>query len=381
MIVRPLRLACALALSGAALALPAPAALADGVGLRTRLQPHPLGAAPGAAALPVLPWHDRVLAGPAAKRATVRATTANPPHYYRIRSGQLVRVTLSAQYPDQPAVPRSYVDFLDGMPHGAELGRLSIYIAPQDEVQRDCGGDPTVLACYTPQGHEMFVPGDETASYGGVTTRFVVAHEYGHHIAAFRRNDPFDQIYRRWGGTVAFGPKYWSSEKRVCAGAERRYFPGDEGDGYPENPGEAWAETYAHLTYSGVPWMFDPALAPTRASLAAARRDVLHPWTRYRHRTFTGRLGPGRARRTVHFGLRLDGRLALRLHGPAQSDYDLALRSGPNHDVTGRGRDDGSHDVIRYAEACRVGPVARVAVTVHRRHGRGPFRLALTYAG
>jgi hypothetical protein len=376
------------AFSAAALALLTAAvpATASASGLRTTLTARPLSAAPEPGdGLPELPWRDKVIRNPtaaAAVRAAPRRQAANPPHLYRLHDGHTVTVTLSGSYTDSPAVPRSYVDFLDGLPHGPELRKLSIYIAPQEEVQQDCGGDESVLACYTPQGGLMIVPGNETASYGGVTTKFVVAHEYGHHIAAHRRNAPFDHIYRRFGGTVAFGPKYWSSEERVCAGAERVYFPGDEGDAYIENPGEAWAETYANLVFPGqVKWMYTPALQPTAGSLAAARRDVVHPWRHDRRRTFTGRLGADHRRETVHFALHLDGDLHLKLAGPRHSDYDLVLRSGPNHAATGAGRDDGSADHISYAEACRAARVAHVRVTVIRRRGHGPFRLHLRYAG
>jgi hypothetical protein len=83
----------------------------------------------------------------------------------------------------------------------------------------------------------------------------------------------------------------------------------------------------------------------------------------------------------LRFRLRLDGRLSLQLHGPTGTDYDLRLVSGPNHARTGRGRDDGSHDRLAYAEACRSHPTATVLVAVLRNHGAGPFRLQLGYAG
>lgn len=360
-----------------ALAAGAPPASARGLVLEHSLRAQPLSARP--AVVPAsLPWRDRVIVGGAARVARARGVT-NPSHLYRTRENYRVRVTLSASYPDDPKIPRSYVRFLDRLPHGRELKRLSVFIAPLGEVQQDCGGDSGILACYTPSTHTMFVPGDDTQSVGGVSTKFVIAHEFGHHVATFRRNDPFDKLYARWGGTVAFGPKYWSSEKYVCAYAERSYFPGAEDPGlYLANPGEAWAETYAHLTYPDVEWGFAPSLRPTKAALRAARRDVRHPWTHYRHRTFRGALGPRHTQQTVRFRLRLDGRLRLRLRGPRGSDYDLRLRSGPNHDLT---HGPGSRDHIGYAAACRTKPSMPVAVTVIRRHGAGPYRLRLSYAG
>ena len=56
--------------------------------------------------------------------------------------------------------------------------------------------------------------------------------------------------------------------------AVRLLAPGDEHQFYRSNPGEGWAETYAHLKYPDVQWDFNPLMAPDATAYAAARRDV-----------------------------------------------------------------------------------------------------------
>ena len=83
----------------------------------------------------------------------------------------------------------------------------------------------------------MDTPGGQIAAEsGGATTSYVVAHEYGHHIAANCSDAPFPAI--------AYGPKYRASEELVCARTlAGRLAPGDEGSRYGSNPAEACAET------------------------------------------------------------------------------------------------------------------------------------------
>ena len=73
---------------------------------------------------------------------------------------------------------------------------------------------------------------------GGITPTSVAAH--GHHIAANRSNAPW--LALDWG------TKRWATRMSICArrGA-RTAFPGDEGDNYSLNPGEAFAEAYRVL--------------------------------------------------------------------------------------------------------------------------------------
>lgn len=219
----------------------------------------------------------------------------------------------------------------------------------------------------------MIVPGSEIASgTDGVTTSYVIAHEYGHHIAANRSNAPF--------AAIDYGPKRWASYERVCSRTNDGLLaPGNEGSRYASNPGEAWAETYAQLTYPGVAWSFTSLLRPDAGARTAARSDVLSPWRHGRTRTWRARLGPGTSRRSHRFTVTLDGALSLRLHGPAGANYDLRLSSS---DGTGTATSRaGSRDVISHRAACRTGASERLTVTVVRRSGRGPYTLRAAWAG
>ena len=98
--------------------------------------------------------------------------------------------------------------FLGTLPHGSELGRLKLAIETPAEVVSACGGDDGVLACYLPSSRTMIVPGEQ-AQGSDAPVNYVMAHEYGHHLAAARSNAPL--------AAVTYGPKYWSSYERVCS--------------------------------------------------------------------------------------------------------------------------------------------------------------------
>jgi hypothetical protein len=99
----------------------------------------------------------------------------------------------------------------------------------------------------------------------------MVAHEYGHHIAASQRNDPWD--------AYDWGTKRWSSYEDVCARvAAGRFFPGDQGARYAQNPGEAFADAYRILNGGRGASPFDSRFTPDATSLQLLREDIEHPW-------------------------------------------------------------------------------------------------------
>jgi hypothetical protein len=347
----------------AALALPAGASAA-----RPQAQPlvdqAPLGAY----------FKDRVFAGSA---RVAHASRSGNWRSYAIKDGSSVSAAISDSYGNSldASVARSYVDFLDSLDHGPELADLKVFVAPAAEVLAECGGQDGTLACYDSRSKLMVVPGEQTttAAASGVTTSYVIAHEYGHHIAASRSNAPFNAF--------SFGPKYWASYEQVCNRASNGLLaPGNESQNYLSNPGEGWAETYAHLRYPDVAWQFNPIMQPDAGAYDAARKDVLTPWTANTTRVFKGAFSKrGTRTHRFRFDLTLDGALQVRLKGPRNSNYDLFLSS--NGQSEGRTSNAGSRDSVNYEAACREAATEHVSVGVKRVSGFGPFTVRVSYAG
>ena len=329
--------------------------------------PATTGAATGAV-------RDRVIArrSPRARAAVGVGAT----HAYRTADGVSIEVQLSQSFADTEenrAGAQSFVDFLATRLHGSELGKLRMFIGTPGEVNAQCGGDSGVQACYVEDERRMYVPSTDPGGGSSPFTReYVMTHEYGHHIAAYRRNDPFSAIN--------LGPKYWSSYKLVCAGVfGGRYFPGNQGAHYLDDPGEGWADGYAHLHFPAAPFQFNRGFAPDAGTFAAIRRDVLTPWngpaTRRVRRTLSSR---HRVTSTTS-RLTLDGTVALTLSGPRRANYDLQVVE--NGRVVGQTRTAGSRDRIA-GTVCRGHPgAADITFRVRRRSGSGPFSLRISTAG
>jgi hypothetical protein len=318
-------------------------------------------------------FKDRVITS--SPRLAHAAQAANW-YSYPTHDGGTVAAAISPQYGNSVSsqVAQSYVDFLDSLTHGPELSSLRIYIAPPTEVTANCGGIQGVLACYDSRTKIMNVPGEEVpAGADGVTTSYVVAHEYGHHIAAARSNAPFNSF--------AFGPKYWASYEMVCNRTLLgQLFPGDEGQNYGSNPGEGWAETYAQLKYPTVPWEFNPLMKPDSGAFAAAQQDVLNPWESNVSKVFSGSFGKhGSNTKRFSFDLTLDGSFAAHLYGPKKSNYNFSISSDGRSE--GGTHAAGSRDSLSYQAACRQQPSETVTMVVKRVRGSGPFTLRVSYAG
>jgi hypothetical protein len=301
-----------------------------------------------------------------AARAPVVAEAAAQRFYSTDGQGP-VNVDLSTSYgPLTQARVQPYVDFLASRQHGPELERLTLFVVTPAEVQQICS--PTALACYVPSREIMVVPGEQTPQ-GEVSVEYVITHEYGHHVATNRRNEPWT--------AVAWGPKYWATQRAVCAGvAERRYFPGDQGENYVRNPGENWAETYAQLHYRNVyPWQFDPTFAPDEPTFFSAQRDVTVPWVRNVAQRHSGSLTRRRPTKTFPVATTLDGRLKLTLDGPRRSNFDLQVLAQGRRVVSSRRR--GSNDTLT-ATDCQV---RQFEVRVVRRSGSGRFELRIQTPG
>ena len=192
----------------------------------------------------------------------------------------------------------------------------------------------------------------------------MIAHEYGHHIAAHRSNAPL--------AAIDWGPKRWASYELVCVNTMRgRLAPGDEGENYLANPGEAWAEAYARLVFPSEAWRFTSLLRPSEGSLLAAMADVAQPWTKRSVATFDGT-----GTKSFRLPLTLDGAFTVTLDGARRTKYDLVLRSD------GRVIERSSNGRIHFRIACRDRRTENLTIKVERRSGPAtPYTLEARYAG
>jgi hypothetical protein len=310
--------------------------------------------------------NDAVLSHADGAMRAARAAAGPNVRSYATPDGYKVAVEASASYPADPVADQKLVDFLASRVHGAELGDLSVYVGTPAEIVDLCGGDPSVVACYAIDEQRMYVPGE---SVHGIPIEYALTHEYGHHIASWRSNSPWDAL--DWGA------KRWASAVRVCTWVRHGLlFPGNQGAHYWDDPGEGFADTYAHLHYPQAPWDYNQVMRPTARTLAALREDVLHPWTGSRVRTFRGRLGPRHARKSFHIRLALDGDVTLHLTAPRGTVYVVEAET-KGFAAGQRLRSGGEFGV----EWCRQRSVDGVDLTVRRRSGRGPFTLNVSYPG
>jgi hypothetical protein len=145
---------------------------------------------------------------------------------------------------------------------------VTVHVLSPPEMATIC---PGAVACY---GDDTLLIQGEPGQDGTPISEALV-HEYGHHVAFHRVNDPFP------GGAVAWGPKRWASYANVCTRAlAGTAFPSDEGEHYEQNPGEAFADSY-RIVNGGNPslWRYDNSFLPDDAARAAIVEDVVHPYS------------------------------------------------------------------------------------------------------
>jgi len=239
---------------------------------------------------------------------------------YTVKSGAQVTIYSSRYYTLDPSVNQAAADFIDSLVHGSEISAVKIYFAPPAEVGILCYAQEAD-GCYFPDTGEIITIGEDTE---WSTVEQVVSHEYGHHIANNRLNDPWPAI--------AYGTKRWATYEGVCqkeaAGAA---FPGDEGEHYFQNPGESFAESFMHLNMvklglSEPPWGYE-MFTPDPGALAAIEQDVLKPWKDDAIKRWSGRFTRRGQSKTFTFKTPLDGVFASQLlRGPHGSTLRL---SGP----------------------------------------------------
>ena len=161
--------------------------------------------------------------------------------------------------------PGRWRAMLERLIHGPEISSVTLLVTSTARTAALCGSGES---CYDVDTRTIVTSGTPPPGY---TTDEVVAHEYGHHVAAHQRNDPWD--------AYDWGTKRWASYEGICRGvAAGVLFPGDQDAHYAQNPGEAFADAYRILNGGRGRSPFDGRLAPSSTSLRLLRADVEHPW-------------------------------------------------------------------------------------------------------
>jgi hypothetical protein len=279
-------------------------------------------AAPAAGAASV---RDVVVDEPGAASARISASAATERYAVNDGSGATVAIAVTAacRVSCNAAEPQRIASFVGTLIHGREIELLTVQLDTPFEIEFDCGYG--AQACYYPSENKIVIGGSDTSAYDGASREFVLAHEYGHHVANHRYSPaPFP-------AAIDWGPPRWASLERVCQARRRgALYPGDEGVHYRENPGEAFAEAFARYRFpdSAPRWKWPGFLKPGAAAFQAIREDTLNPWLGRTGFRLEGRARPRRRGGAVEsFRTPLDGTVSLRPSGELRRRYQLSLLS------------------------------------------------------
>jgi hypothetical protein len=290
---------------------------------------------------PTRPFRDTVLRKPSPQYQRFLSVVFPPGYWggtFTASNGENVTIAVSDYYFQDPAGPQSYAEFFaTGLIHGPELAQLAVVVVePLSAVQADCGGNPNTMACYDPTNQIMFVPGEDPQA--GIPLESIVAHEYGHHVANHNVNTPW--------AAIDWGTKRWASYENICTRTHQgTAFPGDEGEHYTQNPGEAFAETYRIANelrwdpnLESVFWgVVDESFFPDLTAIQAVNQDVTTPWTANATTRATGRFVKNGARLKAYpLKTPLDGVLGVGVRSTA-GRYTVSLINSGKQVAAGRG--------------------------------------------
>jgi hypothetical protein len=271
---------------------------------------------------------DVVVGPPDAASARISATAAVARYPINDGSGATVAISITAACQElcNAAEPQALADFLGTLIHGSEMELLTLQLDTPSQIEFDCGYGAE--ACYFTSENKIVLSGDGEAAPEGASREFILAHEYGHHVAHHRLSPaPFP-------AAIDWGPPHWASVENVCQGARAgTLYPGNEGTHYFSDPGEAFAESFARYRFpdSGVGWRYLAALKPGPAAFKAIREDTLEPWLGRSSFLLSGEApAAGSGAVVKSFRTPLDGAVSLR---PAhfRHRYRLSLLSPGGH--------------------------------------------------
>jgi hypothetical protein len=310
-----------------------PAGALAGIAMTTLLLAAPGGAAaerPGRSlSLEVpraaVPMRDVVLGEPGAAAARISASASSQRYSIGDGSGASIEVAISEACAVTCNVtdPQEVANFIGTLPHGSEVDLLSVQLDTEYQLGFDCGFGAE--ACYFSGENKIVIGGYREEDGDGASFDFVLAHEYGHHVAQHR------EMPTPFGSAIDWGTERWASLAGVCQGERHhRLYPGNEGTHYFEDPGEAFAEAFARARFPDQPprWRYLPSLEPGPAAFQAIREDTFSPWQGRTSYTLSGRI-PARGEGAAVESLRtpLDGLVSLRPSSLRRHGYELALRS------------------------------------------------------
>lgn len=271
------------------------------------------------------PPRDAVIGEASATSARISAGAAAA--RYPIEDGTgatiAVAVTPSCQLRCAAADPQQIARFVGTLIHGPEVELLTVQLDTPAQLELECGYG--AHACYFPAENRIVLSGEDAPAPDGASRDYVLAHEYGHHVANHRESvAPFP-------AAIDWGTPRWSSHEQICR-AHRRgaIFPGDEGARYERNPGEAFAEAFARYRFpkADVRWGWAPKLRPGAAALKAIREDTLTPWEGRTRIRLAGPARPAGRRGLVRtFRTPLDGRISLEPAAASASPFEVSLWS------------------------------------------------------
>ncbi len=266
---------------------------------------------------------DTVIEAVSLGSARISASAEDDRYPINDGSGETVaiNVTAACQVSCTAADPQQIANMLGTFVHSFEMELLTVQLDTPAQIEFDCGYG--AQACYYGGEDKIVLSGDDAPAPDGASREFVLAHEYGHHVARNRESPP------PFPAAIDWGTPRWSSYENVCRRSrDGALFPGNEGLHYFRDPGEAFAESFAHLRFpeGDVPWRWVRSLEPDGEALQAIREDTLNPWFGRTVFRLRGRVPPAQGGAAVRaFRTPLDGTVSLR---PAsQPRYRLSLLS------------------------------------------------------